>query len=99
VVIYVDGCFWHSCPEHGTLPKQNREWWSDKLTTNKSRDADTDTRLRADGWTVLRFWEHEDPEVAANIVATELLAHRSEDPFPRRASRRQTRRGGHTPAP
>lgn len=88
MAIYVDGCFWHSCPEHGTVPKQNREWWVSKLATNKTRDDDTDARLGADGWTVLRFWEHEDPEVAAELVATELLARRSAEPLPRRTSRR-----------
>lgn len=79
VAVYVDGCFWHSCPEHGTVPKQNREWWVDKLAANKARDANTDERLEAAGWTVLRFWEHEDPDVAADRVATELLARRALD--------------------
>jgi len=87
LAVYVDGCFWHSCPKHGSVPKQNREWWIDKLATNVARDADTDARLRADGWTVLRFWEHEDPEVAAEVVARELLALRAAAPLKQRASR------------
>ena len=77
VVVYVDGCFWHGCPEHGTIPKQNREWWLDKLATNRRRDADTDAALAADGWRVLRVWEHEDPAVAAAVVRCELLARRA----------------------
>jgi DNA (cytosine-5)-methyltransferase 1 len=76
VVVYVDGCFWHSCPEHGTTPKQNRDWWIDKLAGNRERDADTDAKLMADGWTVLRFWEHEDPCAAAETVRRELVALR-----------------------
>ena len=88
LAVYVDGCFWHSCPEHGTVPKQNREWWIDKLATNRTRDTDTDERLRAEGWTVLRFWEHEDPDAAAEAVAAELRALRAADRLHRGASRR-----------
>ncbi len=67
--VYVDGCFWHSCPRHATVPKENRQWWVAKLETNRRRDADTNDRLRAAGWIVLRFWEHEDPVAAAQKVA------------------------------
>lgn len=88
LAVYVDGCFWHSCPEHGSVPKQNSEWWIDKLATNVARDADTDARLGADGWTVLRFWEHEDPEMAAEVVARELLALRAVGLLKQRASQR-----------
>ena len=55
VAVFVDGCFWHSCPEHGTVPKNNREWWVDKLATNRRRDADTDRQLIEHGWTVVRI--------------------------------------------
>jgi DNA (cytosine-5)-methyltransferase 1 len=65
LVVYVDGCFWHSCPDHATIPKENRSWWVDKLEANRRRDMDTDERLRRAGWKVLRFWGHEDPSVAA----------------------------------
>jgi DNA mismatch endonuclease Vsr len=68
VAVYVDGCFWHGCPDHGTVPKQSREWWVAKIEANRRRDADTDARLRAAGWTVLRFWEHDDPTAAARKV-------------------------------
>lgn len=77
VAVYVDGCFWHSCPQHGTAPKQNRQWWLDKLAANWRRDDDTDAALRADGWTVLRFWEHDDPLVAAGRVRDAVLRRRA----------------------
>lgn len=88
LAVYVDGCFWHSCPEHGTVPKQNRQWWIVKLAANKARDADTDARLEADGWMVLRFWEHEDPEVAVGVVAARLRALRSLESAQPRVSQR-----------
>ena len=66
--MFVDGCFWHACPEHGTSPKANAEWWSEKLARNVARDADTDEYLASQGWRVLRFWEHEDMRAAADVV-------------------------------
>ncbi|MCP9621778.1 very short patch repair endonuclease [Nocardia otitidiscaviarum] len=68
VAVYVDGCFWHSCPEHATFPKNNAEWWAEKLAGNVARDRDTDARLREAGWTVVRVWEHERAESAADLV-------------------------------
>jgi DNA mismatch endonuclease (patch repair protein) len=68
VVVFVDGCFWHSCPLHATSPKSNASWWAYKLAANASRDRETDLHLRELGWRVLRFWEHEDPEQAADVV-------------------------------
>jgi len=72
VAVFVDGCFWHGCPEHGTRPRSNEQWWRDKLERNRLRDADTDARLRAAGWRVLRIWEHEDPVSAASRVRATL---------------------------
>ena len=72
VAVYVDGCFWHRCPIHGTVPKANREWWLAKLDANVRRDRDTDARLRGGGWSVLRFWEHDDPDLAARAVAARV---------------------------
>ena len=76
VVVFVDGCFWHGCPEHGTSPKANAEWWAEKLARNVSRDADTDEYLTSQGWTVLRFWEHEDVLAAADQVERVVSARR-----------------------
>lgn len=74
VVVFVDGCFWHGCPEHGTAPRANAAWWADKLAANAARDADTDAYLRGTGWTVLRFWEHEDPVSVADEVEAVVRA-------------------------
>ncbi|GHE08385.1 very short patch repair endonuclease [Klenkia taihuensis] len=68
VTIFVDGCFWHSCPVHATAPKSNSDWWAAKLQRNVVRDRETDDRLRALGWTVLRFWEHEDPIAVVDVI-------------------------------
>lgn len=70
VAVLIDGCFWHGCPLHATQPKANAEWWRNKLDRNMARDRETTEHLTALGWTVLRFWEHEDPaEVAARVGA------------------------------
>ena len=69
IAIFVDGCFWHGCPEHASWPRQNAEFWRQKIEANRLRDADTNSRLRSIGWTVLRFWEHESPIEAAKVVA------------------------------
>ncbi|MFF2267202.1 very short patch repair endonuclease [Cellulosimicrobium cellulans] len=75
VAVFVDGCFWHGCPEHATRPRANSEWWARKLETNMTRDTDTSRVLSELGWTVLRFWEHEEPTaVADRIEAAMLLA-------------------------
>jgi DNA mismatch endonuclease (patch repair protein) len=69
VIVFVDGCFWHGCPLHGTWPKIHARWWRDKINTNKQRDMDTDRRLRASGWIVIRMWTHEDPAATATKLA------------------------------
>lgn len=70
LAIYIDGCFWHGCPTHGTSPKANADWWVRKIDTNRARDADVTAQLEALGWIVMRFWEHEDPvEVCGRIRA------------------------------
>lgn len=68
VAVYVDGCFWHRCPLHATAPKNNAQWWDEKLAANVRRDRDTDARLTDAGWTVVRVWEHEDATTAADRV-------------------------------
>ncbi|MBF6453571.1 very short patch repair endonuclease [Nocardia cyriacigeorgica] len=72
VAVYVDGCFWHSCPQHATYPKNNAEWWAEKLAANVARDRATDAALAAAGWHVIRIWEHEDPVAAADRIADAL---------------------------
>jgi DNA mismatch endonuclease (patch repair protein) len=68
IAVFVDGCFWHGCPTHGTWPRANAAWWRTKIEGNVARDRDTDARLGRAGWIVLRFWEHESPESAAAAV-------------------------------
>ena len=80
IAVFVDGCYWHGCPQHHTQPAANREYWSDKIKGNIARDADTNARLREAGWTVLRFWEHEDPEAVAEIVLARVRAARLQRP-------------------
>jgi DNA mismatch endonuclease (patch repair protein) len=70
VAVFVDGCFWHGCATHCRVPSTNREYWLAKTMQNGARDKDTDTKLRAAGWTVVRVWEHEDTGEAALSVAT-----------------------------
>ncbi|WP_338538360.1 very short patch repair endonuclease [Janibacter terrae] len=68
LAVMVDGCFWHGCPEHCITPKNNSAWWAAKIATNRARDQDTDMRLVALGWHVVRVWEHTSPESAADLV-------------------------------
>ena len=68
VAVFIDGCFWHGCRRHGTVPKTNVDFWSAKLEANRRRDRETNRLLRREGWTVLRFWEHEDPETVARKI-------------------------------
>lgn len=68
IAVFVDGCFWHGCPEHASWPKQNAGFWRQKIEVNRLRDADTNDRLSQRGWTVLRFWEHESPTESAESV-------------------------------
>ncbi|GAA1283396.1 hypothetical protein GCM10009634_30220 [Saccharothrix xinjiangensis] len=76
VAVFVDGCFWHGCPEHGTWPKRNGEFWRAKIEGNRARDANTDRVLDEAGWLAVRVWEHEDPVVAASRVRASVLERR-----------------------
>lgn len=69
VAVFVDGCFWHGCPDHGTKPRANSAWWREKLSANTARDADTNRVLRAIGWKVVRLWEHEPATAGADRIA------------------------------
>jgi DNA mismatch endonuclease (patch repair protein) len=72
VAVFVDGCFWHGCLEHGNRPRANSEWWRRKITANQTRDRDTDRVLGQIGWTPIRVWEHESASAAATKVIKEL---------------------------
>lgn len=78
IAVFIDGCFWHGCPEHASWPKQNAEFWRQKIEANRLRDRDTNERLRNEGWKVLRFWEHESPNVAAEAIAEVVASTRLE---------------------
>ncbi|MEU7139351.1 very short patch repair endonuclease [Nocardia sp. NPDC046473] len=72
IAVYVDGCFWHRCPQHATDPRNNAEWWAAKLAGNVARDRATDAALIDAGWQVIRVWEHEDAVAAADRVQVAL---------------------------
>ncbi|SDN93197.1 very short patch repair endonuclease [Lentzea jiangxiensis] len=77
VAVFVDGCFWHGCPEHATWPKNNAEFWRTKIETNRRRDLDTDRKLADDGWLAVRVWEHETAATAAARIREIVLSRRS----------------------
>ncbi len=68
VAVLVDGCFWHGCPVHGTTARTNSAYWTHKILTNRLRDVDTNARLAAAGWTVVRVWEHEVKQGTSQIA-------------------------------
>jgi DNA mismatch endonuclease (patch repair protein) len=68
VAVFVDGCFWHCCPDHGNTPKANRAYWSPKLARNLARDQRVNSELGEAGWVVLRVWEHDDVQEAADWI-------------------------------
>jgi DNA mismatch endonuclease (patch repair protein) len=72
VAVFVDGCYWHGCRRHKTVPVANRELWEAKLATNRARDRDTDRWLREHGWRVVRAWEHEAPDEVVERVLAQL---------------------------
>ena len=69
VAVFIHGCFWHGCRWHYKTPKTNKSFWTNKVQTNRKRDADTRIRLRKEGWEVLTYWEHQDP----NEYITDLI--------------------------
>lgn len=83
VAVFIDGCFWHGCPQHATLPKMNSDYWLPKLERNIARDIETNDALADAGWRVLRFWEHESPEqVARSIVGAVTTGAVGPSPLP-----------------
>ena len=78
VAVFVDGCFWHGCPRHATAPKNNADWWRAKLDANRARDRRVDAHLEEAGWSVIRIWEHEDPDAAADRIESLVTRRRNE---------------------
>lgn len=77
VAVFVDGCFWHGCPQHGRRAHAVNGWyWPGKIEGNRDRDRDTDRRLTDAGWSVVRVWEHEDPSEAADQIEALVAARR-----------------------
>jgi DNA mismatch endonuclease (patch repair protein) len=68
LAVFIDGCFWHGCPEHYSIPATNAEFWAAKRTRNRERDDETNAMLEAAGWRVLRFWEHEVKASPASVA-------------------------------
>lgn len=79
VAIYIDGCFWHGCPIHATVPKRNADYWVPKLQRNVERDRETTLRLESLGWVVLRFWEHENVDAVVHTISDQLASRRLGD--------------------
>jgi len=79
IAVFIDGCFWHGCPFHGTTPKTNQGYWVPKLEANRARDEAATELLDEEGWTVLRFWEHEAVDDVVAVIETAVTAGRSTD--------------------
>ncbi|GGO64367.1 very short patch repair endonuclease [Nonomuraea cavernae] len=80
VAVFLDGCFWHGCPEHHSVAKTNSAYWAEKLRRNRERDEETDRLLGEAGWSVIRIWEHVDPLEAARRVAEVVHRMRAAQP-------------------
>lgn len=78
VAVFIDGCYWHGCPDHFVPPATNQSYWGPKIQRNKDRDAETTALLEREGWLVLRFWEHEDPDAVAGQVITTVARRKGE---------------------
>ncbi|WP_448321469.1 very short patch repair endonuclease [Streptomyces sp. CO7] len=76
VAVFVDGCFWHGCPDHCRWPGTNEEFWRDKIEGNRARDFETNRLLEQSGWLPVRVWEHEDPSAAADKIIALVRARR-----------------------
>ncbi|MGN6199928.1 very short patch repair endonuclease [Humibacter sp.] len=77
VAVFIDGCYWHGCPEHFTMPATNLNYWSTKIGRNRERDAETTALLAERGWLVLRFWEHEVPASVAERIGQAVRVRRA----------------------
>jgi DNA mismatch endonuclease (patch repair protein) len=74
VAVFLDGCYWHGCPDHGTSARTNAHYWASKIARNQERDAETDRLLASHDWTIIRAWEHEDPGVVSEWVVSAVKA-------------------------
>jgi DNA mismatch endonuclease (patch repair protein) len=83
IAVFIDGCYWHGCPEHYVPPKTNSGYWSDKVLRNVQRDRDTDQRLADAGWLVLRFWEHEPAVECAQAIYEKVVERRATQAKPK----------------
>lgn len=79
VAVFVDGCFWHGCPSHGTHPKTNPEFWLAKISRNKERDAEVNQKLQNMGWKVIRLWQHDVEHNLTQCVAAICYALMNEE--------------------
>ena len=77
IAVFIDGCFWHGCPQHGRTPRSNQPYWAAKLARNVERDERNNALLKLSGWTVLRYWEHEAPELVADAIDSRLRARQT----------------------
>jgi DNA mismatch endonuclease, patch repair protein len=77
LAVFIDGCFWHGCPVHAVAPKTNRDFWNEKIRKNKTRDRNVRRSLEAEGWLVLRYWEHEVRDRLGGVVSEIEMAVRS----------------------
>lgn len=73
ICVFIDGCYWHACPEHFVMPKTNADYWSPKIARNSARDKETTSILLEEGWCVLRYWEHTPPEIVAHDIESHYL--------------------------
>ncbi|MDW4912418.1 very short patch repair endonuclease [Streptomyces californicus] len=78
VAVFIDGCYWHGCPEHYVSPKTNPGYWSEKVARNIARDRDTDEQLTTAGWLVLRFWEHQSSDACALSIISAVRERRND---------------------
>ncbi|WP_203972754.1 very short patch repair endonuclease [Planotetraspora silvatica] len=81
VAVFVDGCYWHGCPEHYRPARKNSDFWKKKIESNQERDRQTQALLQEEGWSVIRVWEHEDVDVAAARIA-ETVRNRGDVSIP-----------------
>ncbi|RCG31641.1 very short patch repair endonuclease [Sphaerisporangium album] len=79
LAVFLDGCFWHGCPDHHTKSATNSAYWAEKVVRNRERDAETDQKLTEAGWHVIRVWEHENPKDAAGRIADQVQSIRRTD--------------------